>query len=177
MTDLKPKTSRGARGALIFGGVIIAAAVALWLPGIMRRSPFGLTQSQNVTEERSSMTAEQFIVLYEQALGTQQWTSVEPLIHQEASVTFSTGAVHKGKEAVRSAFEENFSVIEDEEYRISNVHWVLRDANVAAYLFDYRWAGRIDGRDAAGSGRGTAVLVLNSGNWQLIAEHLGPAPR
>ena len=104
------------------------------------------------------MTAEEFISLYEQALATQRWTSVEPLIHEDASVTFSTGAVHKGKEAVHSAFERNFSAIEGEEYRIPNVHWIMRASDVAVYLFDFQWSGRIDGRAAAGAGRGTSVL-------------------
>jgi ketosteroid isomerase-like protein len=87
------------------------------------------------------MTAEEFVNLYEQALATQRWTSVEPLIHEDASVTFSTGTVHKGKEAVRSAFERNFSAIEGEEYKISNVHWIMRSPDVAVYLFDFQWTG------------------------------------
>jgi hypothetical protein len=69
------------------------------------------------------MTAEEFIVLYEEALATQRWATVESLIHENACVTFSTGTVHKGKPAVRSAFERNVSAIEWQEYRISNVHW------------------------------------------------------
>jgi ketosteroid isomerase-like protein len=123
------------------------------------------------------MTAEEFIDLYQQALATHRWISVEPLIHEDASVTFSTGAVHKGKEAVRFAFERNFSTIEGEEYKTSNVHWVMRDSHVAVYLFDFHWTGRIGGRDAAGSGRGTSVLIRNGDGWQLLAEHLGPAAR
>ena len=105
------------------------------------------------------------------------WTSVEPLIHENASVTFSTGAVHKGKKAVRSAFEGNFSTIKEEKYRISNVHWIMRASDVAVYLFDFQWTGQIDGREAAGSGRGTSVLVRNGDGWQLLVEHLGPGPR
>ena len=46
------------------------------------------------------------------------WAAVEPLVHEDACVTFSNGAVHIGKAAVRKAYEANFSAIEDEEYRI-----------------------------------------------------------
>lgn len=123
------------------------------------------------------MTAEEFIGLYEEALATQRWVAVEPLIHEDACVTFSTGAVHKGKEAVRSAFERNFLTIEGEEYKISNVHWVMRRPDVAVNLFEFQWAGRIDGRDAAGAGKGTSVLVRNGTAWQLLAEHLVAAVR
>jgi ketosteroid isomerase-like protein len=60
---------------------------------------------------------------------------------------------------------------------ISNVHWIMRTSDVAVYLFDFQLTGRIEGRDAAGSGRGTSVLVRNGGGWQLLAEHLGPVLR
>jgi ketosteroid isomerase-like protein len=123
------------------------------------------------------MTAEEFIVLYEKALATQRWAVVEPLIHENACVTFSTGTVHKGKQAVRSAFERNFSAIKGEEYRISHVHWVMRTPDIAVYLFEFQWTGRIDGRDAAGAGKGTSVLVRNGADWQLLAEHLVAAAR
>lgn len=122
------------------------------------------------------MTVDDFLRAYEEALASQRWALVEPLIHENACVTFSDGAVHVGKAAVRRAYEANFSAIEDEEYRISNVHWVRRDEDVSVYVFDFAWKGRIGGRDAKGAGRGTAVLVRNGPSWQLIAEHLGPPP-
>jgi ketosteroid isomerase-like protein len=123
------------------------------------------------------MTAEEFIGLYEEALATQRWAAVEPLIHENACVTFSTGAVHKGKEAVRSAFERNFSTIRQERYTISNLHWIMRTPDFAVNLFEFQWTGRIDGRDAAGAGKGTSVLVRNGTDWQLVAEHLVAAAR
>ena len=67
------------------------------------------------------MRAEEFVRLYEEALD-QRWAAVELLIHEDACVAFSTGAAHKGKAVVRSAFERNFSAIEGEKNRISNVH-------------------------------------------------------
>ena len=121
------------------------------------------------------MSPDDFISLYERALASQQWSAVEPLVHPDACVTFSTGAVHKGKAAVREAFERNFSAIEDETYRISNVHWVLRGEDVAVYLFDFDWSGRIDGRAARGAGTGTSVLIRDGHGWKLLAEHLGPS--
>ena len=120
------------------------------------------------------MTAEDFIRAYEKALASQRWAAVAPLVHENACVTFSSGTVHIGKTAVRKAYEANFSAIEDEEYRIANVHWVRRGEDVSVYVFDFFWTGRIDGRDAKGAGRGTAVLVRCGSGWQLLAEHLGP---
>jgi ketosteroid isomerase-like protein len=118
------------------------------------------------------MTPDDFVRRYEAALASQQWRAVDPLVHDDVCVTFSNGAVHKGKSAVRRAFEANFAAIEDEQYRISNIHWVLRLESFAAYLFDFQWSGRINGQEAHGGGRGTHVLVYDGG-WKLLVEHLG----
>jgi predicted ester cyclase len=122
------------------------------------------------------MNPEDFIRAYEQALARQDWSRVEPLVHEDASVTFSNGEVHKGKSAVKAAFEKNFLSIKDEEYSISNVHWVLKGDETSAYLFDFHWSGLINDKQASGSGRGTSVIVLDEGKWQLLIEHLGPKP-
>jgi hypothetical protein len=53
---------------------------------------------------------------------------------------------------------------------------VLRSEQAAAYLFDFAWSGRVQGRPAAGEGRGSAVLVRVGDAWTLLVEHLGPAP-
>jgi ketosteroid isomerase-like protein len=119
------------------------------------------------------MTPEYFVRRYEAALASQRWNSVDPLMHDEVCVTFSTGAVHKGKAAVRRAYETNFAAIEDEQYHISNLHWVLQSESIAVYLFDFQWSGRIKGQEAQGSGRGTTVLVRGGGDWKLLVEHLG----
>ena len=123
-----------------------------------------------------SMNLEDFIQAYEQALGTQEWSQVEPLVHQDACVTFSNGAVHKGKDEVGKAFTRNFSTIKDETYSISNVHWVRKDDNTAVYLFDFHWTGIINEKQTSGSGRGTCVLIKDDEQWKLLIEHLGPKP-
>ena len=119
------------------------------------------------------MTPEDFIRAYAQALGSQSWNEVDPLIHDDACVTFSNGTVHKGKADVKSAFERNFSLIKDEKYSITNVHWVIKGTEMAVYLFDYQWSGIIGGKAANGSGRGSSVLINENGRWKLLIEHLG----
>ena len=121
-----------------------------------------------------SMTPEAFIEAYEQALATQDWGRVEPLVHSDACVTFSNGAVDRGKEEVRMAFQRNFSLIKEEVYSISNVHWIHKDDNIAVYLFEFQWSGMIDGKQASGAGSGTSVLIMENKAWKLLVEHLGP---
>ena len=123
------------------------------------------------------MPASEFIGLYEAALATQSWDAVSPLIHDDASVVFSDGSVHRGKEAVRVAFERNFHTINDEVYRIANVHWLLESDDCAVYMFDFFWTGTVAGEKVEGAGRGTSVLVFEGDQWKLLAEHLGPGPR
>lgn len=120
------------------------------------------------------MNPEEFIRAYEHALATQDWRNVDPLVHDNACVTFSNGTVHRGKLEVRKAFEKNFSLIKDEKYSISNVHWVIKGPETAIYLFDFNWNGIINDQPASGSGRGTSVLIKENDNWQLLVEHLGP---
>lgn len=119
------------------------------------------------------MPPELFIDAYKAALATQQWVNVEPLIHANCCVTFSNGAVHKGISEIQKAYERNFALIKNEDYQMSNLHWVLKTETTAVYVFNFSWAGTINGQPAAGSGKGTAVLVSEEGNWKLVAEHLG----
>ncbi|MAT96527.1 MAG: DUF4440 domain-containing protein [Anaerolineaceae bacterium] len=120
------------------------------------------------------MNPEIFIEKYEAALATQDWQQVDPLIHPQACVTFSSGRVHIGKTAVRHAFERNFALIQDETYAIENVHWVMRGEETAVYLFTFRWSGLINGEPASGAGTGSSVLINSEDGWQLLVEHLGP---
>lgn len=121
-----------------------------------------------------SMTPDDFINQYEAALASQDWTQVDSLVHQEACVTFSSGAVHKGKDAVRQAFEHNFSLIQEEMYRMENVHWAHKGEETAVYLFTFHWSGLINGKPASGAGTGSSVIKKSGEKWQLLVEHLGP---
>ncbi len=116
---------------------------------------------------------EEFIHDYEAALATQDWDQVSPLIHDDCVATFSEGT-HIGKSQVESAFQKTFDLIEDETYRISNVHWAIRSESIAVVVYNFEWSGIINGVRASGGGRGTSTIICDNGRWQLIAEHLGP---
>ena len=119
------------------------------------------------------MKPEDFIKKYEKALATQDWKSVEPLISERASVTFSTGTVHEGKEAVKIAFERNFDLIKSEEYQIKHVRWLFTNESTAIYLFDFSWKGIMNGQLIGGEAIGTSVLIREGDKWVLLTEHLG----
>jgi hypothetical protein len=121
------------------------------------------------------MKPEEFIADYKTALTRQNWDRVEPLIHTNACVTFSTGSVHKGIEAIKTSYERNFALIKNEEYVMADVHWLVNNQSIAVYTFNYSWKGIINGQQASGKGRGTAVIVFENGSWKLIAEQLTAA--
>ncbi|MDY6984685.1 MAG: nuclear transport factor 2 family protein [Pseudomonadota bacterium] len=123
------------------------------------------------------MKPEDFITDYERALASHSWEAVAPLIHADAVVTFSNGSVHKGNAAIKRAFERNFALIRDEKYAISNVFWVRKSPDTAVFVCGFAWEGYIDGLRAEGAGVGTSVLVNDEGQWRLLVEHLGSAPR
>jgi len=113
-----------------------------------------------------------FISVYERTLATQSWEKIAPLIHEDCVVTFSEGT-YVGKAEVESAYRKTFSLIKDEEYAISNIHWVLETDKMAVLIYIFSWSGIIEGTFSSGSGRGTSVLTKHEGKWQLICEHLG----
>ena len=120
------------------------------------------------------MNPEIFIAQYETALASQDWAAIAPLILPEACVIFSSGEVLKGINAIKTAYERNFSIIKNEKYAMSDVEWIKKEADVAIYFFNFRWAGIIDGKEVQGAGLGTATIVQQNGNWKLLLEHLGP---
>lgn len=123
--------------------------------------------------KEGSMTPIEFIKAYENAISAQEWEMIDPLIHPNCAVTFTNGT-YKGKSEVEGIFRKNFDLIKEEDYKISDVYFVIEEANYAIFIFKYTWSGLIHGQPAEGGGRGTSVLVKDNGGWQLISEHLGP---
>lgn len=115
----------------------------------------------------------EFIQAYEKAISTQNWGSIEELIHTDCVVTFTNGT-YKGKSEVESIFRKNFDLIKEEIYSITNIHIVSEKSDYAVFTFNFKWSGIINGQPADGGGRGTSVVVKENASWQLISEHLGP---
>ena len=111
--------------------------------------------------------------MYEEALASQDWAQVSPLLHRDVTVTFSNGTF-RGISEVQTAFERNFSEIQDELYEISNLSWVYRADDSAACTYNFNWKGYINGQESSGSGRGSSVLFKDGATWKIIMEHLGP---
>ena len=123
-----------------------------------------------------SSTPEGTLAAYGAALATQDWAQVAPLFHEDAVVTFSSGASFRGKDDIGAAFSRNFAAIADEEYALSDVEWVERPACHAVCTYRFAWSGVVDGRRTSGGGRATSVLRRDGETWLVLVEHLGPGP-
>lgn len=117
-------------------------------------------------------TPEDLMASYEQATAAHDLSGTVALIAPNATYWFSDGTAHVGLTAIATVLRENFATITDETYRLENVNWLVRAADVAACTYSFIWTGIIDGVACGGSGRGTSVLARNGSVWRVVHEHL-----
>ncbi len=123
----------------------------------------------------ANQSVEAFLRDYIRRTNTHQFDEVAPLIAEDATFWFSSGSF-RGLDAIRAAFERTWGMIQDEEYGIEDVAWLVVTESSAACLYTFRWRGNIDGVASEGSGRGTAVLRQDNGRWLVVHEHLSAWP-
>ena len=121
------------------------------------------------------MEPEQFLQEYERRLGQHQWSAVADLIHGEAVFIFSEGAF-RGKAEIGRAFTRTFDTIKNEQYRITDLEWLIVTDDVAACIYNFHWQGIVSGQEMSGGGRGTTILHKTGAGWQIIHEHLSSNP-
>ncbi|TAG03169.1 MAG: nuclear transport factor 2 family protein [Betaproteobacteria bacterium] len=122
------------------------------------------------------MTASEFLIAYEHALGVHTWEAVAPFIADDACFVFSDGT-YLGKPNIEAAIRKTFAMILDETYRIDNVRWIFERADCALCTYQFAWSGKIGGVQQSGGGRGTNLLVKSGERWLVQHEHLGPLAR
>jgi len=97
---------------------------------------------------------------YERALGSHTWDAIAPLIDEGACFVFSE-STYLGKAEIENAIRKTFALIQDETYRIEDVHWVHVQGDSALCVYTFHWSGVIEGQRCQGSGRGTSLLVFD----------------
>jgi ketosteroid isomerase-like protein len=114
----------------------------------------------------------QILEEYERRLAQHQWSAVADLIHDEAIFIFTEGTF-RGKSEIAEAFQRTFQTIQNEQYTISNLEWLVITDKIAACIYNYHWQGVVKGQEKSGGGRGTTILQKSANGWQIIHEHLG----
>lgn len=117
-------------------------------------------------------TPAEFLSAYEGATNSHDLPALLSMIADDAVYFFSDESVHVGKQAIERILRRNFDSIQDETYALDNVAWLAASDDVAACVYDYAWSGRVRGRQASGSGRGTTILRRAGDDWKVVHEHL-----
>jgi ketosteroid isomerase-like protein len=123
-----------------------------------------------------SMTPGEFMRTYEAATCAHDLEATVGMIAADAIYLFSNGTSHVGKDAIRRVLQANFDLIKAETYAIRGLRWLAGSDDVAACVYGFAWSGEIDGKPAAGKGRGTTVIRRIGGQWKVAHEHLSAGP-
>ncbi|MEM6822590.1 MAG: nuclear transport factor 2 family protein [Verrucomicrobiota bacterium] len=113
---------------------------------------------------------------YEAASQNKDLEAVLSLVDKDAVYWFSNEGCYSGKLKIEEAIRNNFQTIEDETYEIYDLQWIAQSETLSVCLYGYRWSGVIHGQQAAGTGRGTAVLTKKETGWVILHEHLSRGP-
>jgi len=122
------------------------------------------------------MSPEEFMKEYELVNRAHDLARIRSLIADDALFWFSNGGAYPGIERIAQAIQHNFATIEDENYEIGPIRWLVRAETCAVCSYSFRWTGKVGGQPAQGSGRGTSVLEKRDGRWLMVHEHLSKGP-
>ena len=120
------------------------------------------------------MSPGEFLRAYQAAANAHDLETTLSMIAEDAIFLFSDRTSHIGKAAIRQAIERNFNTIKNEAYRVHHVRWLVSSEEFGLCVYDFDWAGDIDGTPASGNGRGTTAARRIGGEWRIVHEHLSP---
>lgn len=112
-----------------------------------------------------------FLRRYERANNSHRIDRVLPMIAEDAVYWFTDGSFH-GVPEIATAIQRTFDAIQDENYEIRDLEWLVLGAEHAVCRYRFRWTGTVDGRSRSGQGRGTNLIVRRDGEWKILHEHL-----
>jgi ketosteroid isomerase-like protein len=121
------------------------------------------------------MTPTEFIHEYESSNRVHGLDHTLSLIDDNALYWFSDGSSHVGKRAIERVLRKNYELIQNEDYRISEIVWVAESSDLAACTYRFDWSGTVRGAFASGSGRGTSIIARRGNSWAVVHEHLSRA--
>lgn len=121
------------------------------------------------------MSAIELLEKYKTEINTHDFLRVEPLISKDCKFWFSSGTFH-GIEQTRKAFEKTWAMIQNEVYSITDIEWLSSNKESAVCIYNYHWAGLINGQAREGEGRGTSCFRVEDGDWKIVHEHLSAFP-
>ncbi|RZT15488.1 YybH family protein [Fictibacillus sp. BK138] len=119
------------------------------------------------------MTNFETLSQYIDATNSHLFTNVQSFIHDNAVFLFQEKC-YKGIQEIRDYFDNTWSLIKDEDYRIDNIQWLSILDESALCIYNYHWSGFYKGEKVSGSGKATNAFLKTDGCWKIIHEHLTP---
>ena len=120
-----------------------------------------------------------FMNRFEEIAEKENFDLIQDMVHNDAFFRFSDGDF-VGKKSVRAAFEKTWKgnpSVKKASFFLTDIQVLSVDAKSASATYTYNWEGVMDGKSFRIQGRGTRVLVVESGRIQIIHEHLSRYPR
>ncbi len=120
-----------------------------------------------------------FMNRFEEIAEKENFDLIQDMVHDDAFFRFSDGDF-VGKKSVRAAFEKTWKgnpSVKKASFFLTDIQVLSVDAKSASATYTYNWEGLMDGKSFRIQGRGTRVLVVESGRIQIIHEHLSRYPR
>ena len=119
-----------------------------------------------------------FLAEFESLAEREDFELIESMIDEQAYFRFNDGDF-LGRSAIRAAFEKTWRgdpTIKKARLYLTDVIVVTTDQRSATATYTYHWEGAQGDRQFAVKGRGTRVVVQESGRFRIVHEHLSRFP-
>ena len=119
-----------------------------------------------------------FLAEFESLAEREDFELIESMIDEQAYFRFNDGDF-LGRSAIRAAFEKTWRgdpTVKKARFCLTDVMVVTTDQRSATATYTYHWEGAQGDRQFAVKGRGTRVVVQESGRFRIVHEHLSRFP-
>jgi ketosteroid isomerase-like protein len=120
----------------------------------------------------------QFLHAFEALAEKEDFNLIRDKIHERAYFRFNDGDF-RGREAIQAVFEKTWRgdpSVKKARFYLSDIVVLTMDRQTATATYTYNWEGSQGEKQFRIQGRGTRVLTRESGQWQIIHEHLSRVP-
>ena len=131
------------------------------------------------TEAITAAAVIDFLNRFELLAEQEDFDLIEGMVHEQAFFRFNDGDFI-GRPAVRAAFENTWrsgGEVKKERFYLTDIVVLSADHASASATYTYNWEGAQGEQRFRIQGRGTRVMVKESGRWQIIHEHLSRFPK
>jgi hypothetical protein len=138
-------------------------------------SPVAQSPSMTIT----SQAVVDFLHEFEAIAEREDFELIKDMIDEGAYFRFNDGDF-VGHSAIQAVFEKTWRgdpTVKKARFYLTDVVVLTTDRKTATATYTYNWEGSQGDRQFSIRGRGTRVVVLESGRFRIVHEHLSRFPR